>query len=65
MFSMMFKKLLDILVCPAPECRKPLTLSADEKSLACSACGRVYPVRDGIPILLVDQAEVHGQSQTS
>lgn len=62
---MMLKKLLDILVCPVPECRKPLTLSADEISLACTGCGRVYPVRDGIPILLIDQAQMPGQSKTS
>jgi len=58
MECMMLKKLLDILVCPLPECRKPLTLAADEKSLKCTGCGRVYPVRDGIPILLIDQAEL-------
>ena len=62
---MMLKKLLDILVCPVPECRKPLTLSADEKSIACTGCGRVYPVRDGIPILLIDQAQMAGQNKTS
>lgn len=62
---MMLKKLLDILVCPASECRKPLTLSADEQSLTCTGCGRVYPVRDGIPILLVDQAQNPGQGKTS
>jgi uncharacterized protein len=56
--EMMLKKLLDILVCPVPECRKPLTLAADEQSLQCSGCRRVYPVRDGIPILLVDQAQM-------
>lgn len=55
---MMLKKLLDILVCPVPECRKPLALSADEASLQCTGCGRVYPVRDGIPILLVEQAQM-------
>jgi uncharacterized protein YbaR (Trm112 family) len=55
---MMLKKLLDILVCPVPECRKPLTLASDEKSLKCTGCGRVYPVRDGIPVLLIDQAEM-------
>lgn len=58
MESMMLKKLLDILVCPVPECRKPLTLSADEQSLQCTGCRRTYPVRDGIPILLVEQAEL-------
>jgi uncharacterized protein YbaR (Trm112 family) len=52
----MLKKLLDILVCPAPECRKPLTLAADETSLQCTGCGRTYPIRDGIPILLVEKA---------
>ena len=54
---MIIKKILDILVCPVPECRKPLTLAADESSLTCTGCGRVYPIRDGIPILLVDEAK--------
>ena len=54
---MILKKILDILVCPVRECRKPLTLAADENSLTCTGCGRVYPVRDGIPILLVDEAK--------
>jgi uncharacterized protein len=57
---MMLKKLLDILVCPVPECRKPLTLAADESSLKCTCCGRIYPVRDGIPVLLIDQAKMPG-----
>jgi hypothetical protein len=48
------KDLLDILVCPA--CKKPLTLEAEGKSLKCAACRRVYPVRDSIPILLIDEA---------
>ena len=54
---MILKQILDILVCPVPECRKPLTLAADENSLTCAGCGRIYPVRDGIPILLVDEAK--------
>ncbi|HYX52713.1 MAG TPA: Trm112 family protein [Candidatus Limnocylindrales bacterium] len=53
---MMLKKLLDILVCPVPECRKPLRLAEDEQSLACTGCGRIYPIRDGIPILLKHEA---------
>jgi len=53
---MIIKQLLDAMVCPAPECRKPITLSPDENSLRCTGCGRIYPIRDGIPILLVDQA---------
>lgn len=54
---MILKQLLDILVCPVPECRKPLKLGADETFMQCTACQRIYPVRDGIPILLVDQAK--------
>jgi uncharacterized protein YbaR (Trm112 family) len=52
------KQLLDILVCPVPECRKPLKLGADETFMQCTGCQRIYPVRDGIPILLVDQAKM-------
>jgi LSD1 subclass zinc finger protein len=48
------KDLLDILVCPA--CKKPLVLKESPESLKCSACRRVYPVRDNIPILLIDEA---------
>ena len=55
---MIIKKILDILVCPVPECRKPLNLAADESSLTCTGCGRIYPVRDGIPVLLVDEAKM-------
>lgn len=55
---MILKQLLDILVCPVPECRKPLKLGADETFMQCTACQRIYPVRDGIPILLVDQAKM-------
>lgn len=53
---MMLKQILDVLVCPVPECRKPLTLAPDESALQCTECGRVYPVRDGIPILLKEEA---------
>jgi uncharacterized protein YbaR (Trm112 family) len=56
--NMMIKQLLDVLVCPLPECRKPLKLAADESFLQCTACRRIYPVRDGIPVLLVDQAKM-------
>ena len=44
-----------ILVCPADQG----DLIEDEHSsrLVCTQCGRRYPVRDGIPIMLIDQAE--------
>jgi len=52
--AMIPQDLLDILVCPA--CKKRLTLRADGLSLKCEACTRAYPVRDNIPILLIDEA---------
>ena len=51
---MIAAELLEILVCPA--CKKPLTLQANPDSLKCGACLRVYPIRDNIPILLLDEA---------
>jgi uncharacterized protein YbaR (Trm112 family) len=53
---MMLKQILDVLICPVPECRKPLVPAADESSLRCTGCGRVYPVTDGIPVLRTDKA---------
>ncbi|NLH98312.1 MAG: Trm112 family protein [Chthonomonadales bacterium] len=47
-------KLLEILACPACDSRPPVTLDGD--TLACAECGRRYPIRDGIPIMLVDEA---------
>ena len=44
--------LLDIIVCPA--CREPLGVEGEE--LVCTGCGLAYPVRDHIPVLLVDEA---------
>ncbi len=45
-------ELLEILVCPVD--RQPLDEEHDE--LVCRGCGRRYPVRDGIPVMLVDEA---------
>ncbi|MEV0967406.1 Trm112 family protein [Microtetraspora glauca] len=48
--------LLDVLACPA--CKSPLRASTEADELACTSesCGLVYPVRDDIPVLLVDEA---------
>ncbi len=53
---MISRELLEILVCPV--CKKPLTLKPNGESLKCAECHRVYPIRDEIPILLVDQASI-------
>jgi hypothetical protein len=46
--------LLEILACPA--CREPVDLVGDR--LVCRGCRRKYRIEDGIPIMLIDQAEM-------
>jgi len=49
---------LELLACPGCEAHPPLTLDVDRNTLNC-ACGRyAFPIRDGIPILLIDEATV-------
>ena len=47
-------KLLDILVCPL--CKGPLLYKKTEKELVCKACRLAYPIVDGIPVMLEDEA---------
>jgi uncharacterized protein YbaR (Trm112 family) len=46
-------ELLKILACPAD--KAPVELQGDR--LVCTSCGRRYPIRDGIPVMLVDEAD--------
>ena len=46
--------LASILVCPLDHAA--LTEDAAESRLVCTDCGRRYPIRDGVPIMLIDQA---------
>ena len=48
-------ELLQLLTCPL--CKGELIQSTDELSLLCSPCVRLYPVVDGIPVLLPLQAD--------
>lgn len=50
------QELLDILVCPL--CKTPVKLTADGQGLKCGQCRRVYPLRDDIPVMLLDEAKV-------
>ena len=52
--------LLDILACP--ECHAPLRADEEAGELVCTSqtCGLAYPVRDDIPVLLVDEARRPG-----
>lgn len=52
------KELMDILVCPS--CRGEL--KEQESELLCTECGLRYPVRDGIPIMLIEEATRRGNS---
>ncbi len=50
----MDKKLLDILACPI--CKSPLVYLKDSEELACKADHLAFPVQDGIPVMLEDEA---------
>ena len=50
---MIDEELLEILACPA--CKGDITQVNDR--IVCAQCGRKYPIKDGIPIMLVDKAE--------
>jgi uncharacterized protein YbaR (Trm112 family) len=46
--------LLEMLVCPL--CKVPVKLLDNQSGLKCPSCRRVYPVRDDIPVMLVEEA---------
>jgi uncharacterized protein YbaR (Trm112 family) len=48
--------LLDILVCPA--CKTKVQLVKDGTALRCDSCRRVYPIKDDIPVMLIDEATI-------
>jgi len=50
------KELLEILVCPL--CKAAVVMQPDEKGLKCVQCRRVYPIRDEIPVMLIDEARI-------
>jgi hypothetical protein len=47
--------LLEILACPS--CRASVEYLEAEEVIVCTGCGYRYPVRDGIPVMLIDEAE--------
>ncbi len=49
---MIDKKLLDILACPS--CQGDLV--QQEEKLICQKCGLKYPIKEGVPVLLIDEA---------
>jgi hypothetical protein len=47
-------ELLEILACP--QCKTPVTPVHDGTGLKCATCHRVYPIKDDIPVMLIDEA---------
>ena len=50
------KDLLAMIACPL--CKKPLRPLEDNSGLKCEICRRVYPVRDDVPVLLLEEATI-------
>ena len=55
--------LLEILACPA--CKAKVELQADGNSLKCVECRRIYPIRDDIPVMLVDEATIENGTEAA
>ena len=53
------QQLLGLLVCPI--CKTAVKMTPDAQGLKCATCRRVYPVRDDIPIMLVDEARIESE----
>jgi hypothetical protein len=53
------KELLDILVCPV--CKLPVKLTPDGEGLKCGQCRRVYPIKEDIPVMLIDEAKIEAE----
>jgi len=49
-------ELLRILVCPL--CKAQVNLTENGEGLKCSQCRRVYPIRDDIPVMLINEAKI-------
>jgi uncharacterized protein YbaR (Trm112 family) len=48
------KELLDILACP--KCKGDVQLTDKQDGLVCNACKLLYPIKDDIPVMLIDEA---------
>lgn len=58
----MDRKLLEILVCPV--CKGKLDYNASAQELACKPCRLAYPIKDGIPVMLPEEARTLGAEDT-
>ncbi|MDR3395674.1 MAG: Trm112 family protein [Parasulfuritortus sp.] len=56
-------KLLEILVCPL--CKSPLEYKKENQELVCKADGLAFPIRDGIPVMLEEEARTLTEEERS
>ena len=49
------RELLEILACP--KCKADVHLNEKQDGLVCDACRVVYPIKDDIPVMLIDEAK--------
>ena len=56
MSSTLDPQLLEIIRCPDCRARFADPTASEVEELTCTGCGAVYPVRNGVPVLLVDEA---------
>jgi len=54
-------KLIEMLVCPV--CKTPVKLTPDSEGLRCASCHLVYPIRDGFPVMIKDEAHSESASE--
>jgi uncharacterized protein YbaR (Trm112 family) len=54
-------ELLEILTCP--NCKTAVTLVDAGTALKCSTCDRVYPIKDEVPVMLIDEATIQKNAQ--
>jgi uncharacterized protein YbaR (Trm112 family) len=56
------QELLTILACPL--CKTEIKLTADELGLKCMKCQRVYPIKEDIPVMIIDEATIEPERPT-
>ncbi len=59
--SAISQELLDILACP--KCKNEVYFKENEDVLICKRCKLIYEIRDGIPIMLIDEAKPFDENE--
>jgi len=53
------EEFVEMMICPA--CKQKVRLKEDASAIKCVACGRSYPVRNGIPAMIVEEATLEDE----